>query len=135
MAPGLRAADDFPANAPPPGYVADLRAHTPEELADLLWRVSDLAGSADGFPSADPVIFVLHGDESAAFTRANYRRYKDVVDLAAQLEAFGLVDIRICEQWLTDHGLMQSDLPPFVDTVPSGPAEAMRLEREGYVSF
>ena len=66
---------------------------------------------------------------------ANYARYKDTVDLAARLEAFGLIDIRICEAWMSDNQVLQSDLPPFVDTVPFGPAEARRLEAAGYVSF
>jgi intracellular sulfur oxidation DsrE/DsrF family protein len=118
----------------PAAFVTDLRAHTPEEVADLLERLEALA-AGDGFPSHDPVVMVLHGDEAVAFTRENYGRYRDTVDRAARLEAFGLLDVRICERWMRARGVAQSDLPPFVDTVADGMAEAQRLERAGYLKF
>ena len=114
---------------------ADIRVHTPAEVISVLERLEAVAVSDQGFPDHDPVILVLHGDEAATFTRENYRMYKDAVDRAARLEAFGLLDVRICEQWMQSRGVMQSDLPSFVDTVPDGMAEERRLEREGYVRF
>lgn len=125
-------ADTVQAAAP---LFADIRVHTPAEVVRVLERLEDVAATDAGFPSHDPVVLVLHGDEAAAFTRENYRMYKDAVDRAARLEAFGLLDVRICEQWMQSRGVMQTDLPSFVDTVADGMAEERRLEREGYVRF
>lgn len=127
-APFVEAADEV-------ALIADVRAHTPDEVSDLLQRLETLAGSTPGFPSHDPVVMVLHGDEAATFTRVNYPQYKDTVDRAARLEAFGLLDVRVCERWMDARGVMRSDLPPFVDTVPDGVVEERRLERAGYLSF
>ena len=115
--------------------LADIRVHTPEAVLDVLERLDALASDASGFPQHDPVVMILHGDEALAFTRAEYGIYKDAVDRAARLEAFGLLDVRICETWMRSKGLMQSDLPSFVDTVPDGMVEERRLEAAGYVRF
>lgn len=118
-----------------PALFADLRVHTAAEVADVLARLEDVATSADGFPAHSPVVMVLHGDEAAAFTAANYGRYRDTVDAAARLQAWGVLDIRVCERWMRQHGVSTSDLPRFVGTVRDGPEEERRLERAGYLRF
>ena len=123
------------ASADAAGLLADIVVHTPDAVLDVLKRLDDLASSAGGFPVHEPVVMVLHGDEAMTFTRSNYTLYKDAVDRAARLEAFGLLDVRICERWMRAEGVLQSDLPSFVQSVPDGMAEELRLEREGYVRF
>lgn len=88
-------------------------------MFEVLERLDALASSASGFPRHDPVV-VLHGDEALAFTSAEYAVYTESVDRAARLEAFGLLDVRICENWMRANGVMRGDLPSFVDTVPDG---------------
>lgn len=62
--------------------------------------------------------------------------YKAVVDLAARLSAFNVVDIRVCETSAKGLGLDLDTLFPFVDTVTYGPAEVVRLiEIEKYQYF
>ena len=73
------------------------------------------------------VVMVLPGSEVAAFLRRNYRQYRSVIDLSARLSALGVVDIRICETRLRALGEDASALPPFVTTVPYGPAAIDRL--------
>lgn len=118
-----------------PPLLADIRVHTPEAVDEVLERLDEVASDTAGFPVHEPVVMVLHGDEAQTFTRANYAMYKDVVDRAARLEAFGLLDVRICERWMRSRGVMQSDLPSFVETVPDGMAEERRLEQAGYLRF
>ena len=58
------------------------------------------------------------------------------MDLAARLSAFKVVDIKVCRTWMGGQRLDESQLPPFVATVPFGPAEEKRLmEEENYVYF
>ena len=62
--------------------------------------------------------------------------YKAVVDLAARLSAFNVVDIRVCETSARGLGLDLETLFPFVDTVAYGPDEVVRLlEVEKYSYF
>ena len=100
--------------------LTDIRVNTPEAMFEVLERLDALASSASGFPRHDPVAVVLHGDEALAFTSAEYAVYTESVDRAARLEAFGLLDVRICENWMRANGVMRGDLPSFVDTVPDG---------------
>lgn len=115
--------------------LAAIRVNTPEAVFDVLERLDALASGAADFPRHEPVVMILHGDEALAFTRAEYGVYKAAVDRAARLDAFGLLDVRICETWMRAKGVEHGDLPPFVDTVPDGVVEERRLEAEGYVRF
>jgi intracellular sulfur oxidation DsrE/DsrF family protein len=119
----------------PPAFVADIQVHTPAEVRTVLERLDALANAGTGFPDHDPVVLVLHGDEALAFTRDRYDEFMDIVDRAARLEAFGLLDVRICEQWMSDRGISRAELPAFVDSVPDGRATVRLLERQGYVRF
>ena len=66
----------------------------------------------------------------------NYQQHKTIVDLAARLSAFEVVDIKVCKTWLDHVQLDEAQLPPFIGTVSYGPAEKRRLmEQEKYVYF
>ncbi len=79
---------------------------------------------------------VLHGPEVEIFSRYNYSRFKEIVDLAARLTAFGVIEINVCETRMGSMGLQPNHLFPFVGTVPFGPAEVSRLlEEEDYLYF
>jgi len=83
-----------------------------------------------------PIVLVIHGSEVCIFYKENYDIYKAVVDLAARLSAFNVVDIRVCETSAKGLGLDLDTLFPFVDTVTYGPAEVVRLiEVEKYRYF
>lgn len=101
----------------------------------LFKRAGMLAEEVENLSTYDPIVFVLHGDEAHAFRHRNMERYKDLIKLAERLEASNVIDIRICETWMRINGVERSELPDFVDTVPLGPAEEVRLRREGYLYF
>jgi intracellular sulfur oxidation DsrE/DsrF family protein len=68
--------------------------------------------------------------------RDRYQKNKHLVDLAARLTAFNVVDIRVCETRMGVLGQPVSSLVPFVSTVPFGPAEVDRLvNEEEYLYF
>ncbi len=120
-----------------PKYLAEIEVHTSEELYSLLARAESLFDSGKFNPGADtPVAFVLHGSEAKALLRANYAENKALVDLAARLTAFEVVDIKVCKAWMGGQSLDDSQLPPFIATVPLGPVEERRLmNNENYVYF
>lgn len=106
-----------------------VRQHSAAELQQLLQQAEDLSGAAG------PVVLVLLGDEIRLFERARYREQKALVDLAARLQAFNRIELKLCQTYLAAHGVSQSDFPSFLHPVPDGPAEIMRLQQQGYVSF
>jgi intracellular sulfur oxidation DsrE/DsrF family protein len=115
-------------------YIAQLHANTPQELADLLDRAERWVGEVTAYPKY-PIAVVLHGPEANVFIKHNYAQYKDLVDQAAKLDAFKVVDIKICERWMGFNNIRRDQLPPFVETVPFGQAEEKRLIKSGYQSF
>ncbi len=111
-----------------------IRLHSADELRTLLQRAEEISVSPD-FSLAEPVAIVLHGDEVRLFERRVYREHKELVDLAARLHAFNIVDLKVCQRYMASQSLQSNDLPPFLQAVPDGAAEVQRLQLQGYASF
>lgn len=119
-----------------PGYLARINNSSPDGLRSALERAEMLFMEGRLRSELPPASFVLHGPEVAVFFRENYSSNKNLIDLAARLSAFGVVDIQICETRTGVLGRDRSALLPFVGTVPFGPAEEQRLiDKEKYVYF
>ncbi len=122
------------------GYVARLELNTPEELEQALKRAEVLYASLNELDAKantiEPLEIVVHGPEVEVFFEENYGRYKPIVDLAARLSAFNIVDVKVCETQIDHLTQEKPTLPPFVEEVPFGPAEVQRLlKNEAYVYF
>lgn len=107
---------------------------SPGDITALLNRADRIARSTN-FSPIEPVTFVLHGDEINLFKRENYSANQMLVDLAARLDAFKVIDIRVCETWMRDNQVAASDLPPFVELVPFGPDFVAGLKTRGAIEF
>jgi intracellular sulfur oxidation DsrE/DsrF family protein len=120
-----------------PRYLVAIELHTEEELLQALERSEQLLNQGIlSRHSPSPVRFVLHGPEAKILLLQNYPRYKGIVDLAARLSAFGVVDLKVCETWMGGNRVNREELPPFVGTVPYGPNEVRRLMKEqDYIYF
>ncbi|WP_317933389.1 DsrE family protein [Halioxenophilus sp. WMMB6] len=138
LAPRSYAQEELPAVTLFAGqhWLAGVNSDSPAELEQLLLKIEQLFAMESEIGEYEPVVMVLHGPEVAIFLRSNYQQNKHLVDLAARLTAFNIVDIRVCETRLADLGEPREGLVPFVDTVPFGPAEINRLlNEEHYVNF
>ena len=124
-----------PDESVPSRAVLDISVHTIDELRVVLDRAEQLAVAPRPKGEKDSVVLVLHGPEVAFFAISNYETYRDIVDQAARLDAFDVVDMRICETMMNKYGLGSDDIPSFIERVPFGPGEVERLRREGYVYF
>jgi len=120
-----------------PGYLVRIDQNKPEEVEAALLRAEAFYQEDLPFLSkTPPITLVLHGPEVEIFFRENYKRYKNIVDLAARLSAFEVVDIKICRTRLRFLEQNQVVLFPFVSTVAFGPDEIARLtDEENYVHF
>lgn len=114
---------------------ANIGLHTFIELKQLLERAENIANGEASYSTEDPIAVVLHGEEINAFLRSNYRTNKLLVDLAARLDAFNVIDVKVCERWMGANGIIASDLPPFIEPVPFGLGEVQRLKTAGYAYF
>lgn len=114
--------------------IAILHAHNADELLGILNEAEAWADKRDNYLE-EPIAIVLHGDEAKPFVRENYKQFSQLVDKAAKLDAFKVVDIKICETWMGFNGVKRDQLPPFVDTVPYGPGEEQKLLKAGYQKF
>jgi len=122
-------------DAVPERTVLDVSVHTIEGLRVLFDRAEELAMTPRPKGEDASVILVLHGPEVEYFSLKNYDKYKDIVDQAARLDAFDVVDVKICQTMMGARGIEQSDIPSFIEQVPYGPGEVERLKQEGYVAF
>ena len=118
-----------------PRYIAEIQTHDAGEIYSILKRAEELMSHQSAFQQQVPIALVLHGDEVKTFLYKNYQANKDIVDLAAKLDAFNIVDIQICETWMGEHDVKRNQLPPFVNTIPYGPAREEELKQLGYIRF
>ena len=119
----------------PERAVLDVSVHTIEGLRVLFERAEELAMTPRPRGENASVVLVLHGPEVEFFVIKNYDEYKDIVDQAARLDAFDVVDVKMCQTMIGERGIEQHDIPSFIEVVPYGPAEVERLKQEGYVAF
>lgn len=119
----------------PDRVVLDISVHTLEELQVLFDRAESYAMTPRPAGENASIVLVLHGPEVDFFSIRNYAQYKDIVDQAARLDAFEVVDIRICQGMMRERGIAREDIPSFIEQVPLGSAEIDRLIGEGYVYF
>ena len=118
-------------------YLADISVHTPQELFDILERADTLLENGTySLADSSPIVFLLHGDEARILFKAQYENNKSVVDLAAKLSAFNVVNIKVCDIWMQKNNLYSSELQPFVGIVGNAIAETERLvTTESYKYF
>ncbi len=123
------------------GYVARINLDKAGQVYEALQRAEaffqEKQQSTQALSAAlPPIAFVIYGPDVEMFFRENYSEYKSIVDLAARLSAFEVIDIKVCQVSYESEGLDRSTLLPFVTTVPFGPAEISRLlEGQQYEFF
>lgn len=116
-------------------YLFDVSDHSPTELESLLQRAEEIREThADGYDDLD-IVLILHGPDINIFRQENYNKHKPLVDLAAKLDAFDIIDMKICEKSMSVMGVERSEVPAFIESVPYAPDEIRRLGEEGYINL
>jgi intracellular sulfur oxidation DsrE/DsrF family protein len=109
------------------GFVARIDLERAGDLLSALRR-AEAYYQAEGMNlDHPPLAFVVYGPPVAMFFKKNYKRYSEVVDLAAKLTALNVIDVKVCKYSYVKEGLDDKNLLPFVSTVPFGPDEVVRL--------
>lgn len=115
--------------------VYDLSVHDPQAMQALLERLDQLAQQPSPQSESARIALVLHGPELNYFTIRNYARHRDLVDLAAKLDAFQVIEVMACNTMMRQLGLQEEDMPAFIEIVPYGPDEVRRLVGTGYLKM
>lgn len=141
----ILAQSSFPANSRPTvssdidlesgRFLAEIRVNSAAEVEQALKRAEQLFEQGAVSDDTGPAVFVLNGPEAAIFLKENYQQHKAIVDLAARLSAFQIVDIRVCEVRLGLMGYSKDAVHPFVGTVPFGPDEIDRLLKDEHYHY
>ena len=116
-----------------PNYVADVSAHTTQELETLFDRIEALLERPRGEGEAPLIALVLHGPEVEFFALKNYTQHRTLVDRAAKLAALGGVQISICQTQMRKRGIAGDQVPSFLRQIPYGPEEVEQLVGKDYV--
>ena len=85
--------------------VFDISVHSIEELEVLFERAEEIASRPRPVGGADSIVLVLHGPEVEFFAISNYDRYRSIVDRAARLDAFDVVDVKICRTMMQQYDI------------------------------
>ncbi|MCB1685304.1 MAG: hypothetical protein R3E82_02500 [Pseudomonadales bacterium] len=109
---------------------------SPQNRDDLDNLFTTLEQSLDqSLPADDPVVVILHGDEAFSFTRDHYLNNRTLIDRAARLDAYRMIEVRMCETWMKNNAIGPDDIPAFIEPVRFAPEEIEMLEAEGYLPY
>ena len=116
-------------------YLFDVSDHTIEELESLLERAEEITQMTTDEYDDIEIVMILHGPDIDWFTQQNYVNNKQLVDLAAKLDAYEIIDMKVCETAMDKLGFKRDDIPSFIESVPYSPDLMKRLLKEGYINL
>lgn len=116
-------------------YLFDLVDHEPEQIKQLLKRAESLSKTDNPTNQQSRIAMVIHGPDIEFFDKKNYEDNKELIDLAARLDASDIIDFKVCQVTADARGIKASSFPSFMEIVPFAPDEIDRLENEGYVEL
>lgn len=126
------------AAAPVAGYapqkvVYDVTVSTTEEFEAVLDRMSALNIEYGSDPYDAAIIAVLRGPEIRFFDVNAFDKHEELIRLVHSLTSSGVIEFRMCQHAARRLGLEPEDIHGFVEMVPMGDAEIIRLQlEEGY---
>ena len=75
-------------------------------------------------------MLVSHGDEIHFFAKKNQDKYQELMTRARSLVDSEVIKLRMCKVAAKAHGYDPEDIQDFVEVVPMGDAEIIRLQNE-----
>lgn len=117
-------------NYKPQKVVYDVNKISLKAMSGVLDRASFLSKITGADPFDTSIVLVLHGGEIPFFARKNYEKYKDLMHRAQSLVDSEVLKIKMCQLAAEGHGFKPQDIHGFVEMVPMGDAEIIRLQNE-----
>ena len=114
----------------PQKVVYDVSVKDIKRLESVLDRASYLSTITGADPFDQSIVIVSHGDEINFFANKNGEKYKELMTRARSLVESEVIKIRMCRVAAKSHGYEARDIQDFVEMVPMGDAEIIRLQNE-----
>lgn len=114
----------------PQKVVYDVNLRTVKAMSGVLDRASFLSKITGADPFENSIVLVLHGAEIPFFAVNNYPKYKELMHRAQSLVDSDVLKIKMCQLAAQGHGFKASQIHGFVEMVPMGDAEIIRLQNE-----
>jgi len=114
----------------PQKVVYDVSKKTLKAMSGVLDRASFLSRITGADPFDSSIVLVLHGGEIPFFARKNYKKYKELMHRAQSLVDSEVLKIKMCQVAAEAHGFKPEEIHGFVEMVPMGDAEIIRLQNE-----
>ncbi len=114
----------------PQKVVYDVSVDTVKKVESVLDRASYLSTITGADPFDSSIVLVLHGNEIPFFAIKNSEKYHAIMQRAASLVTSEVLKIKMCKIAAEGKGLQPKDIHGFVEMVPMGDAEIIRLQNE-----
>lgn len=112
--------------------VYDVAQNDPKEFNVLLDRISGLDAEYSHDPFDASIVVVLHGPELKFFDTRNFSKYEELVRRAQSLSVGTAISFRVCQRSADNQGIAPENLHGFLQLVPMGDAEIVKLQQQGY---
>jgi len=114
----------------PQKVVYDVNVDTVAKVESVLDRASHLSIITGADPFDQSIVLVLHGPELNFFAIKNYSKYKELMHRAQSLVESEALKIKMCKIAAQGQGHQPEDIHGFVEIIPMGDAEIVRLQYE-----
>jgi intracellular sulfur oxidation DsrE/DsrF family protein len=114
----------------PQKVVYDVHVKTVEAVTSVLDRASYLSTITGADPFDQSIVLVLHGKELSFFAIENFTKHKELIKRAQSLVESEALSIRMCKIAAQSQGYSPEDIHGFIEMVPMGDAEIIRLQYE-----
>ena len=114
----------------PQKVVYDVAVNSIEKMTSVLDRASYLSKITGADPFDSSIVLVLHGNEIDFFAIKNFQKYMALMQRAQSLVESEVLKIRMCRIAAEGHGYKPEDIHGFIEMVPMGDAEIIRLQNE-----
>lgn len=99
-------------------------------MVSVLDRASYLSKITGADPFDSSIALVLHGPEIDFFAIKNYKKHRELMHRAQSLVKGEVLKIKMCKIAAERYGYQPKDIYGFVEMVPMGDAEIIRLQTE-----
>jgi len=114
----------------PQKVVYDVNTETIEGLDSVISRASYLSTITGADPFDQSIVLVSHGPEIVFFATKNREKYNNLMQRAQSLVDSEVITIRMCKLAAESFGYKPEDINDFVEMIPMGDAEIIRLQNE-----
>ena len=116
-------------------YLFNLTNHSISELEALLERAEEVTMAQSPEYQDLEIVMVIHGPDIEWFKQQNYAENQKLIELAARLDAYDIIDMKVCERTMSRYGVEREDIPKFIDSVPFAPIEIQDRLNDGYINL